>query len=702
MKLASSDRSIDRISTQPERKFTIKATGKAFRILSSGLYKDKILAIIRELSANAHDAHISAKCPQRPFEVHLPNTIEPWFSVRDYGPSLSPYQMETVFTTYFESTKSESNDEVGGLGLGCKSPLSYVDSFTVISRHEGVKRTYTVFFDEDDTPSIIQMAAAEIPEWSDDFEPSGLEVSLPVRHFDFTSFQTKAQKVFRYYEVQPKIFGVADFKPDKSIPLLVGPGYVIHRANEAMAVMGIIGYPVDSTAITTTPSGLMLLNSPIDLLFNVGDLDITAGREELSYDQPTKDALAIRVDQVLADLPARVMRKFRQCKTEYEARNLYGKLVETRPFISGMFHNKAIPFKGMLINRTEFLPPLIGGNTFLHFDAYKARYKTHDHYSHLSQNSGRTPFTIPAGDDLVIIVDDNRGATMVSRIKEFRLQNPSADIWVQRAAPENLELFSKMFEGVKTYKLSELPRSPMLPRSKTMIRRVSSHYRAHGGMTTKDWSAITVNMADGGVYVPMISSVPADAGVPMSNFGVVYKQIINLGLFDTSNELYGVPKTLMKNFVGEPQWINFFDLVRTNYRAKMDAEQWIDNMARFHSKERLSSVAAKLVNERNNFKMACQPLGDHPLNDFLTIWKSCDVGRDYTTHVNIASHLKIDEMLSVGQSHDLQGMWREHERNYPMLKYVLKAGYDGGTASLRDTTSYIMTMDRTNCLTDPS
>ena len=40
--------------------FTIAQTSKMFKILSDSLYSDKIMAIIRELSTNANDAHISS------------------------------------------------------------------------------------------------------------------------------------------------------------------------------------------------------------------------------------------------------------------------------------------------------------------------------------------------------------------------------------------------------------------------------------------------------------------------------------------------------------------------------------------------------------------------------------------------------------------------------------------------------------------
>ena len=42
----------------PELGFRIEASSKAFEILANNLYKDKILAVVRELSCNAFDAHV--------------------------------------------------------------------------------------------------------------------------------------------------------------------------------------------------------------------------------------------------------------------------------------------------------------------------------------------------------------------------------------------------------------------------------------------------------------------------------------------------------------------------------------------------------------------------------------------------------------------------------------------------------------------
>ena len=112
--------------------FKIQASSKAFDILSSNIYQNKVRAVVREISCNAVDAHTAAGNPD-PIKVHLPTTLEPHFSVRDFGIGLSDEDVREIFTTYFCSTKTSSNDFVGALGLGSKSPFCLVDSFTVTS-----------------------------------------------------------------------------------------------------------------------------------------------------------------------------------------------------------------------------------------------------------------------------------------------------------------------------------------------------------------------------------------------------------------------------------------------------------------------------------------------------------------------------------------------------------------------------------------
>ena len=87
MKLHKPEVAIESAGAKSSSRFSIEASQQAFAVLSSTIYEDKIKAPIRELSTNAYDAHVEAGCPDKPFEVHLPNAIDPEFRVRDYGVS---------------------------------------------------------------------------------------------------------------------------------------------------------------------------------------------------------------------------------------------------------------------------------------------------------------------------------------------------------------------------------------------------------------------------------------------------------------------------------------------------------------------------------------------------------------------------------------------------------------------------------------
>ena len=111
--------------------FSIKTTAAAFQLLSSGLYSNKIRAVVRELSSNAVDAHPMVQAQSRAIEVKLPNSLDSEFYVKDFGPGLSHDNLMHMYTTYFDSSKQASNDFIGGFGVGSKSPFAYTDAFTV-------------------------------------------------------------------------------------------------------------------------------------------------------------------------------------------------------------------------------------------------------------------------------------------------------------------------------------------------------------------------------------------------------------------------------------------------------------------------------------------------------------------------------------------------------------------------------------------
>lgn len=273
---------------------SIQASAKAFEILSSGLYSDAEFAIVREIAANAWDSHKAAGHPEKPFKVQIPNDLDPRFCVRDYGVGMSHEFMMTRVNTYFDSTKSQNNDEIGGFGLGIKSVFSYASSFMITCYHDGMRRVYVYQIGESGLPEISLMAETETDE------PNGVEVSIPVKREDYSKFSLAAQKTFAFYAVKPEIGGV-----NLSIPefdkIIEDDTWFICKSQQifgkvAYIEMGGIAYPVDGDL-----SGLRSYYSSQHTLFikaNIGEVDITPNREQIKLTDRTRTFIHERVKQI--------------------------------------------------------------------------------------------------------------------------------------------------------------------------------------------------------------------------------------------------------------------------------------------------------------------------------------------------------------------------------------------------------------------
>lgn len=304
MKIEQEVLEVSRSGSFKERGFSIAGNAKAFDILSSKMYTDVHLAIVRELSTNASDSHTDAGCADKPFDVHLPNALEPWFMIRDYGTGLSPENVENVYTTYFKSTRSTSDDFTGCMGLGSKSPFAYTDQFTIVSNWNGRKYTYSAFKNEASCPSLALLSDVETDE------ANGLELRISIKPGDAQLFVKAAQRVYTFFKVRPNIVGAQinfDWKPDMETPDFA----LYTNANNLLSsrvnvVMGQVCYSVDQYKVRNPFAN----NAIVVVQVPMGSCSIAASREELHYDDKTLEtvnaALAAAADIARAELESRV------------------------------------------------------------------------------------------------------------------------------------------------------------------------------------------------------------------------------------------------------------------------------------------------------------------------------------------------------------------------------------------------------------
>lgn len=285
-------------SAGKKTKFTIQASPKAFMILSDKLYKNKIRAVVRELTTNWLDAHILNGKQDVPCEIKCPNKLDPRFIIRDFGPGMSDFQIRGndeepgLYNSYFASTKAESNDFIGALGLGSKSPFSYTKSFTIVSYYNGEARGYMAVMNNGE-PDIRPLFVEPMKEG----EQTGIEITVPVRLEDVEKFAYEISYIMRPMPIKPIITGaniVIDSFPQDVEWFHSTNGF--GKDKEGLyAVYGKIVYTIDRFEGLQC-SWLLNRYGTVYVNFPLGELDITPSREELSLDGVTIENIKARVN----------------------------------------------------------------------------------------------------------------------------------------------------------------------------------------------------------------------------------------------------------------------------------------------------------------------------------------------------------------------------------------------------------------------
>jgi len=279
--------------------FKIKESAKAFRILSSSLYSNKIRAIVRELTCNALDSHVEAG-NRDPYVVHLPTYMEPTFSVQDFGVGLTHDRVMALYSTYFESTKTESNDFVGALGLGSKSPFSYTDNFVVIASKDGETNTYSAFINDAGVPSIVRLGTEQTGA------PNGVTVQMAVQSIDFETFKRELYDVVRWYDLLPIVnlstkptkVQYRTFNPfttpfDSGVETASVTGSAYNKVSAVL--MGGIAYPIETNRKEFVQYEKLLRE---ELIFKaaIGDVEFQPSREGLTYSPKTVKYIVDQLD----------------------------------------------------------------------------------------------------------------------------------------------------------------------------------------------------------------------------------------------------------------------------------------------------------------------------------------------------------------------------------------------------------------------
>lgn len=283
MIIQAKDNVLEKSSQFKSQTFGIKNFNKAFRILIDGIYSDPFGSIMREIASNCIDANKESgtdKNVEITFVNKDPLNGDDYTIIfKDYGIGISPDRMFNIFCFLGESTKDNDNEQIGGWGLGSKSPFKYTDTYTVKTVYNNIEYLYTLVINELDVPECNL-----IYEKPTDVE-SGTEIILPVKDYnDFKSFKDAAQKQLCWF----KNITFNNFSIEYPKVIYEGKRIIICEN------------PLDNNSWGSSYSQTVILgNVPykytkgnnlhkrVALKFNIGELQPTASREALDYNSTT-------------------------------------------------------------------------------------------------------------------------------------------------------------------------------------------------------------------------------------------------------------------------------------------------------------------------------------------------------------------------------------------------------------------------------
>ena len=559
MKVATLERKVS-VNTLQSSEFTIRANGKAFKALVDGLYAKKHESITREIWSNAYDAHCEVGKADVPFDVTLPTWLDPSFRVRDYGSGLSHEDVMTLYTTVFESSKEDTNSQVGKFGLGSKSPFSYTDSFSVTSWFGGEKRFYSAVINEEGIPTINLMGVEQTAE------PNGLEVSFPVHPDDMGKFERAIQRVGLGFDVKPNLIGSgSDFEWNTLEVIVEGGGYKFFRSTSDglstgwYAKMGCVIYPIDVSII---PNHRQRYGTSVLLDFEVGELEVTVSREALSYgkNEPTTDNILKRIEEVKAAAQRDAQKQVNECSSWAEAYAKVGDITSNVAWVkaSDLTYNGADILSGYEVG-----------------DALEVSYESNYSLRNTTSRRWNRARTVFSRDSVIFIESreakkrDVRAAMRINNYlseKGLKAYNGPDILWVRyhnkgKGEAQELSRLLEAFSSHPVVMVADIPDPGPTTSStnrevkiKKLIGRYYGYRNWNGSYSM--WEETEVDLEKGGYYV-QISNNEYESGDPWWSYTLM-KQ---MKMFPDV-PIYVVPKTHWKKFEGHAKWKDFSPVMR--------------------------------------------------------------------------------------------------------------------------------------------
>lgn len=282
--------------------FAKDAQKMVFTIFTKSLYSNPIGSIVREITSNCFDSHKEANIDEPVKVVLSKENNQHYISFIDVGVGMSYERITTVYSEYFNSTKRDDENQIGGFGIGGKTPLAYnSESFYLITNFNGVRYIYLVYKGEE-SPDIDLLSEEPTTEHN------GTTIKIPVKGSDVSTFEHEINRQLYYFENVIFEGFSSNVKNDYTI---YSGNHFLYRGMDYSSRMhiclGRVAYPIDYSALGLYEGDFTV---PVALKFNIGEINVTASRENLDYNDETKKIIKKKIELVKNELKTMILSQY--------------------------------------------------------------------------------------------------------------------------------------------------------------------------------------------------------------------------------------------------------------------------------------------------------------------------------------------------------------------------------------------------------
>lgn len=309
-------------------------------IIRNKLYSNKLGSFVREIISNAYDATVEATINRGGTKEDVKNQFididfpceknDSTFTIRDYGTGMSEEKVKKIYTRVGKSTRSNSNQYVGMMGIGRLVGFCVTDSFNITSYLNGIRTEYLCYIDETKRGKVATLSQVETEE------ANGIAISINVPSSMWYDLGTEIKKFLDF--VDDIQFRISNYSIDTTNTVLrSGNGwkqYARKHVNHAFVYfkMGIVKYPflgIRDSHDLFFRSNVIVYEVPI------GAITVSASRESIEMTTESTKTVNGMFTSVRDEVLKEILGSISSAPNIVEAMRLYGKNYQTINSFSG-------------------------------------------------------------------------------------------------------------------------------------------------------------------------------------------------------------------------------------------------------------------------------------------------------------------------------------------------------------------------------